>query len=147
MSIQKFLLVYYGIAYDITKNMKHEDLDILFDNITRTSFEHAEKNSELVSQGKIIYVYDKTGRSFPYITPEAIYICDESEDTFQEEVIKEKLSNELIDIDYDACSLYELKQLLVKYKRILSISNKIRKEIKFRNGQKRPIKRKEIVYD
>lgn len=144
LSLQKFLFIYYGVPYRSTVNMKHEDVKDILEFVVRTSFEHADKNPELVETGKIIYVRDTTNREFPYMVPEPVLEeCEvemDSLDELYERQIEEHLN--LDEIDLDCCSLWELKQLLVANKKRYGVRRKIFNEIRERNGQKGPVKRK-----
>lgn len=146
MSLQKFLFIYYGVSYSTTINMRHEDVLEVLNFVVRTSFDYADKNPDLISTGKIVYVYDKSGRAFPYLIPEVIYEC-EPDDQELDESLFEKKRIEQKQINLDELSLYELKQLLIANRNRYGIRRKILKEIKGRNGQKRIIKRKEYIYD
>lgn len=146
ISINKFLLCYYGIKLDLNVKYSHKELKkFLF--LKRCSFEFAADNSKLVNCGKIIFVSDSYGDVIPYIVDDEIIstynLINESE--FDERIraddnlnnskinnnnIKEELKKILTNIS--KISTYDVRKLLSKYKDVPSIYRLLKRELKKR---------------
>lgn len=107
ISIYKFLAVYYGIVVDSWEKYSHAMAKQKFDFLRGCSFDYADKNPQLVSTGKIIYVSDMYENILPYYCPEII-------NTYIEEKIPEDKFT--ITGDVKGLSTYELHKFLSIYK-------------------------------
>ncbi len=111
ISLSKFLSRYACVEGKDLKKLTHEDVEVLFPNLKRTSFEVVLDNPELLYSGKVLMVYD--GKSaIPYIVPNI-----SKEDYTIMSVTREEEKVKPVDdtvYDYTSMSIYELRCLLVR---------------------------------
>lgn len=128
MSIFKFLSMYYGITLDAGKECTHTLAKKNFRFLKGCPFKYAEKNPDLVKDGKIIYVADSHGVILPYICPIRMMVADT--ECLYTETVEEKPSydksvlEELADMP-----TYMVRELLSKYKDKPSFYRVIKKEL------------------
>ena len=127
ISIHKFLSRYYGMSISMEDNFSHKEIKKRFRFLKRCSFKYANLNPNLVSTGKIIYVFDTYGESIPYICPE---IAVSSLDTCGTVISVSEIDNDDLFID-EILELptYLLKEFLAKYKNKPSFYKLIKKEL------------------
>lgn len=119
ISLEKFLVYYCGINYELIKEIKinHKDLKRIVPHLKTIKFELVAKNKKSVYNGNIIIVKDSYGQIAPYVKPEF-----QLEDTLLYEDCNENPSNIKNNIFEDVIisedlSLYELSKLSNYYKK------------------------------
>ncbi len=111
ISLSKFLSRYACVEGKDLKKLTHEDVEVLFPQLKRTSFEIVFDNPDLLYSGKVLMVYD--GKSaIPYIVPK-MEIQDMDMMCVSREEEKVKPVDDKV-YDYTSMSIYELRCLLVR---------------------------------
>ena len=111
ISLSKFLSRYACVEGKDLKKLTHEDVEVLFPQLKRTSFEIVFNNPDLLYSGKVLIVYD--GKSaIPYIVPK-MEIQDMDMMCVSREEEKVKQVDDKV-YDYTSMSIYELRCLLVR---------------------------------
>ena len=111
ISLSKFLSRYSSIEGEDLKKLTHEDVEVLFPHLKRTSFEVVFDNPELLYSGKVLMVYD--GKSaIPYIVPKMLESEAEMMSITREEEKVKPVDDTVY--DYASMSIYELRCLLVR---------------------------------
>ena len=111
ISLSKFLSRYACVEGKDLKKLTHEDVEVLFPQLKRTSFEIVFNNPDLLYSGKVLMVYD--GKSaIPYIVPK-MEIQDMDMMCVSREEEKVKQVDDKV-YDYTSMSIYELRCLLVR---------------------------------
>ena len=146
ISIFKFLSMYYGVTLDAGIECTHALAKKNFKFIKGCPFKYAEKNPDLVKDGKIIYVVDSHGVILPYICPIRMMIADK--ECLYTEKVEEKPSDDKSILEELAdMPTYMVHELLSKYKNVPSFYRVIKKELICRGEyeNKKYKLRKEIV--
>ena len=117
MSINKFLIRYFGIKMDKLK-ISHSDICILLPNLERLNLDTILKNKDLVYSGSAVLIIDSYGNLQCYITPE----INEYEETVIKSKIKSKNSAFKDAVISEDLSRYELSVLCKHYKDIKDFS-------------------------
>ena len=128
ISIFKFLSTYYGVTLDAGMECTHAIAKKNFEFLKGCPFKYADKNADLVQDGKIIYVADSHGVILPYICPDNILTADNeclyTEKVEEKPVIDKSILEELCDMP-----TYMVRELLSKYKDKPSFYRVIKKEL------------------
>ena len=131
ISLIKFLSRFYGINLDAGCKYSHADIKKNFEFVKRCSYQHADKNSDMVFEGEIIYVRDSYNLVVPYVCPSEVMIASEdclcTKENFSEDSISSIM--DLLCSYIECLSDYELFNLMHKYKFKPSIYRLIKKEL------------------
>lgn len=144
ISICKFMSLYYGVALPAGVTYSHDDFKKEF-NLKTIPENYVFKNEELVSQGKIIFVTDSFGEALPYPAPELVLTsisdcgCVEQADDDIDD------ARELLRY-LSEMPTHQLRDLLCRYKEVISFYRIIKNELKSRGiyKTKRYKKEKEL---
>ena len=108
ISLAKFLNKYVSLCGEDLKKLTHEDVQILFPDFKRSSFEKINSNPALITSGKVVLVNDGK-KTIPYYAPPAVFFADEYTEFFLDRIDEVP---DFIRYDYTEMSNYELKKLL-----------------------------------
>lgn len=150
ISLEKFLVYYCGINYELIKGIKinHKDVKKIIPSLETVKFELVAKNKNRVYNGNIIIVKDSYGQIAPYINPgfqleDNTLLCDEecNENIFN---IKENIFKDII--ISENLSLYELLSLSKYYKKNKNLARyrAVRKLIVEKNDKTKVYKNKKL---
>lgn len=141
ISLSKFLARFGALQGEVLSHITHEEVKVLFPQFTRTTFEYARNNKELVSTGKILMV-DDGKKIIPYVLPELDY-----ENSFLLDVLRQEDEIREVDCgeyDYTSMSIYELKKLLDRKFNSTNNSRHAKRELESRGIIKKKYNRNEF---
>lgn len=116
LDAKSFLQKYYGISHQDISQMTHQTMSAFFPQLQRTSFEHIQKNPELISSGRVILVEDVKHFQAPYLKPDiledSLVYCDSRELTIQQIVDTFAM---LLENNLEGLLIVECEDLLTPY--------------------------------
>lgn len=127
ITLSKFASRYLGLYGEDLKKLTHEDIELLFPLLKRSSYTYIDKNPNMLESGKILLVSDGK-KLIPYYTPKL------SAEYIQSTQVPKKDKNpKKENFDYSKMRIYELKQLLNTKLNGYSVSRSARHELEDRH--------------